>query len=281
MIKDIIVHLDGTPRDEDRLRHAQSIAVAMQAHVTGLFTNPLPDLAALVPMDGAAVAAAAVVNLEDDAKRSGDALEATLNARLARLAVPSALRRIDATPGALPARAAVEARTADLMVFGRPYADDGAALWDSLFETVLFEAGRGVLVVPPLREPSEAIRRVLVCWRDTRESARAVAEAAPLIAQAPRTMVLTIDEGRRETGTGAEAADIARHLTRLGSQVEVRHVQSKDASVCETILDQARRMSADLVVMGGYGHSRAREWLLGGATRDMLNASDVPILMAH
>jgi nucleotide-binding universal stress UspA family protein len=76
-------------------------------------------------------------------------------------------------------------------------------------------------------------------------------------------------------------ADIARHLDRHGTKVEVSLLETGERTVCEVILDQARRMSADLIVMGGYGHSRTREWILGGVTCDMLSMSEFPILMAH
>jgi nucleotide-binding universal stress UspA family protein len=115
-----------------------------------------------------------------------------------------------------------------------------------------------------------------------REAARAVAEAAPLIARATRTQVLVVDPpAMRDGSQGEPAADIARHLGHLGTSVEVGIVESQGRDVSEIMLEQAHRMSADLIVMGGYGHSRAREWMLGGATRDMLSTSDIPILMAH
>jgi len=283
MIKDVLVHLDGTDHDEERLQYAEAIASPFQAHVTGLFTNPVPDIATLIPMDGVAAAAEAAVRIEEDARRAGDTIQQKLAARFARLGVPSEIRRIDGTPGQLPGRAASEARWADLFVASRPYGSNDATAWDSLFEAVLFESGRGVLIVPPRRQPPDAFRRVLVCWRDTREAARAVAEASPVIARATRTVVLTIDaqSANSEDSASEPAADIAKHLDRLGTSVEVSRVESKGREIGEVILDQARRMSADLVVMGGYGHSRAREWMMGGATRDMLSASEFPILMAH
>lgn len=282
MIKDVLVHLDGTPQDEERLQHAEAIASLSQAHVTGLFTNPLPDMPMVAPMDAGAGVAEVLVTLEDEARRSGDTVQQRLTERFAGLGVPSEVRRMDEVPGGLPDRAAAEARWADLFVASRPYDDKGAGQWVNLFEAVLFEGGRGILVVPPNRRPADAIRRVLVCWRNTREAARAVAEASPIIAKAVRTVVLVVDpEPARDGGRDAPAADIAKHLDRLGTSVEVSVVESQGREVSEVILEQARRMSADLIVMGGYGHSRAREWMLGGSTRDMLSSSDVPILMAH
>jgi nucleotide-binding universal stress UspA family protein len=282
MIKDVLVHLDGTPQDEERLQYAEAIASTSQAHVTGLFTNPMPDMPMIAPMDGGVGVAEVLSSLEDEARRTGDAVQQKLAERFARLGTSNEIRRVEEVPGRLSDRAATEARWADLFVTSRPYDDRGATQWADLFETVLFASGRGILVVPPNRRPADAIRRVLVCWRDTREAARAVAEASPIIAKAARTVVLVIDpEPARDGSQSAPAADIAKHLDRLGTSVEVNTIESQGREVSEVILDQARRLSADLIVMGGYGHSRAREWMMGGATRDMLTSSDVPILMAH
>ncbi|WP_194164589.1 universal stress protein [Microvirga thermotolerans] len=281
MIKDVLVHLDGGADDELRLAHAEAIASVSGARVRGLFTNLLPDLAVMTPMDGGAAAAEVIASLDEEARRNGDRTQQRLAERFARLSVPNEVRRLDGTPGQLMNQAVSEARRSDLFVAQRPYDGDGSAPWDDLFESVLFGSGRGIYVVPPGRRPSDAIRRILVAWRDTRETARAIAEAAPLIARAARTCVLAVDPEETASGKPALDLDVARHLERYGTEVEVNLARSDGRAVSEVILDQARRMSADLIVMGGYGHSRAREWILGGTSRDMLERSDLPLLMAH
>jgi len=282
MIKDVLVHLDGSPRDEERLQHAEAIASIWQSHVTGLFTNPTPDIPLIAPMDGGAAAAEIIVSLNEESKGAGDVLQKNLADRMARFSVPNEIRRLDGTPGVLSNEIVTEARWADLLVMSRPYGTDGSERWDAAFEAVLFEGGRGVLLVPPGHRPADAIRRVLVCWRNTREAARAVAEAAPFLEKATKVTILTVDPDQG-TGTGRTepAADIAKHISRFGAPVEVSIAHSQGRDIGEVILDQARRVSADLIVMGGYGHSRAREWILGGATRNTLSTSEIPILMAH
>ena len=282
MLKDILVHLDGSADDELKLQHAEAIATASQGHLTGLFTNPLADLTAVMPLDGGAAAAQVVTDLDEESRRQGNIIQQRLAERFSRLSVPNEVRRVDGTPGQLADRAASEARWADLFVASRPYSRNGSAKWDELFEAVLFESGRGMYVVPPGRKPPDAIRRILVAWCDTRETSRAVAEALPFIEQATRTAVLLVDPQNGTAGEKrASEMDIARHLERHGTRVEVHMVESGASAVSEVILDQARRASADLVVMGGYGHSRAREWVLGGATLEVLENSEFPILMAH
>jgi nucleotide-binding universal stress UspA family protein len=282
MIRDILVHLDGTSRDEERLQHAEAIASISQAYVTGLLTNPLPDVPFIAPMDGGAVAAGLLVSLNEDAQAKGEALQQRLVERMVRLPMPHEIRRLDGTLGQISYDAATEARCRDLFIMSSPYNMDTPEQWNSLFETVLFGSGRSILAVPQGRQPADAIRRVLVCWRDTREAARAVAEATPFIESATRVVLLTVDP---ETRTGAEredpTADIAKHISRYGAPVEVSIEQSRGRDISEVILDQARKISADLIVMGGYGHSRARQWIIGGATRNTLTTSEFPILMAH
>ena len=281
MIKDVSVLLDGSSEDELRLRHAEVIATGSGAHLTGLFLNPLAELAAVMPIDGGGAAAQLVADLDEGVRRQGDVVRQRLSERFSRLSVPSEIRRIDAPPGELVDRAVSEARWSDLFVTSRPY-DNGLSKWKQLFEALLFESGRGIYVVPPGRQPADVIRRILVAWRDTRETARAVAEATPLIEKAPRTAVVLVNpemgtaDAKREPGM-----DIARHLNRHGTAVEIVMLESETKVVSDVLLEQAGRMSADLIVMGAYGHSRAREWVLGGTTVEMLDKSEFPILLAH
>jgi nucleotide-binding universal stress UspA family protein len=282
MIKDILVHLDGSSNDELRLQHAEAIASASQAHLTGLFTNFQANDASAAPFDGSAIAAGVIAELNEQARREGDVSEQRLTEHLARLSVRNEIRRIDGTLGQLARLTASAARCADLFVASRPYDGNDGERWGNLFEAVLFESGRGIYVVPPGRKPSDGIRQVLIAWCNTRETARAIAEATPFIENATRTTVLLVDPERDSVGGQPEPEiEVARHLDRHGTRVEVSLLESGGRPVSEIIRDEARRLSTDLVVMGAYGHSRAREWVLGGATIDMLTCSEIPILKAH
>jgi nucleotide-binding universal stress UspA family protein len=149
-----------------------------------------------------------------------------------------------------------------------------------LAERVIFEGGHAVYLVPPGRKSARSIRNVLVAWRHTRESARAVAEFLPLVGAATTVRIVAVDE--KDAGVKEDKlAAIVNHLNRYGAKVEVSVTDANDAAIASVILDEARRTDADLIVMGAYGHSRFREWILGGVTQDMIARSDVPILMAH
>jgi len=121
----------------------------------------------------------------------------------------------------------------------------------------------------------------MVCWRDTREAARAITESLPILRMAEAVHVVMVDEGLSPDGEQREpGADLARHLDRHGVHVELVHARA-DKGASATLLAQADILKADLVVMGGYGHSRFREWALGGVTLEILTQATAPVLVAH
>jgi nucleotide-binding universal stress UspA family protein len=280
-LRDLMVHLDGTEADETRLQHAESIAAMSGAHLTGIYTNPLPDYG-MVPGDAGGAAGIAMLDVEERIRREGDLTCERLRDRLSRLAVPNDLRRIEHTLGAIFGATAAEARWSDLFVATCPYREDGWANWDDVVEAVLFEGGHGVYLVPPSSKPWKKLNRVLVAWTDTREAARAVTQALPFLRATSDAEIVIVDAADKETATrGYAAADIAAHLDRHGVKVAIRPLEAGKQRVSEMLLDESRRRSADLIVMGAYGHSRWREWIIGGTTREMLASSEIPILMAH
>lgn len=277
MIKDILVYLDGGPEDATRLAYAENIANRQGAHLTGLYCNIIPEM--LVAGNAAMTSAQIIVEMQESAVKSGDDVEEKLKAQLDQLSVPNELRRIDVFASQAGNQVAATARRADLFVASRLYGDhiDNP----ELFETVLFNSGRGCLFVPPGKKPGGDMNTVLVGWRNTRETARALAEALPLLKQAKNVIVaLVLDSAPPEREGEMPGADIARHLDRHGVNVELREITGWD-NAAAALLNEANKSGADLVVMGGYGHSRFREWVLGGVTRDVMNAAEVPVLLAH
>ncbi|MBM6581513.1 universal stress protein [Microvirga sp. BT689] len=277
MIKDIMVHLDGSPEDEIRLEHGQALASPGRAHLIGLFTNQLPDLTVAIPMDGGAAAIQVLTELQDQALKEGDATAKRLTERLAGLQVTGELRRFDETFGALSGKVVDQARCADLFIATRPYGGAETAVWPDLVEAVLFGSGRALLLVPPGRHRQGPIQTVLVAWNGSREAARALREGLDFVEQAARVVVLVVDP----PADTRSYAEVKAHVAHHNVVAEVVTADSRDRAVAEVILEEARRISADLVIMGAYGHTRLREQVFGGATRDMLTASESPILVAH
>jgi nucleotide-binding universal stress UspA family protein len=275
-MKDLVVHLDGSAADSDRLSYAGLLATMFGSHLTGLFTLALPDIGALATPDAAVAAASLFADLEAGMRARADDQAPRIASGLQASALTSDLLRVDGRMEDVIRQSLTSLRCADLFIATTPYRDGEGALWDGLTEAALFASGRGTLLVPPGYRTPDAIRGVLIAWNDTREAARAVAEALPLISRASKVDVVLVD-----AETDAAASDLARYLDRHGAKVTVACVASAGRSVAETILTEARRQSSDLIVMGGYGHSRLREWVMGGTTLDVLQTSTVPLLIAH
>lgn len=276
-MKHILVHLTGGDGDESRLSFAENLAVDHASRVTGILTNPVPDLAMFALPDGGSGAIYAEI-LESTRVR-GEALRAALAERLKLIEVPTDLIGFDQMMSELGRSATATARTADLFVATAPYSDDGEREWGVLVESVLFGSGRGTLILPPKFKSRRPIRKIVVAWQETREAARAVGEALALVSKASCVEIVLVDPDLR--GRNAPASDIARYLSLFNADVVVKSVASGGRSVAEALLEEVAPDTTDLIVMGGYGHSRAREWVLGGTTRDMLTNARVPVLIAH
>ena len=171
------------------------------------------------------------------------------------------------------------ARRFDLAVVGQAEPQTGT-VEDIIAETTLFESGRPMIVVPYIQKAPLKLDKVMVCWDGSRQAARAIGDAMPLLAKAGRVAVVIIanEPGKEDE---IEGADMAQHLARHGLKVEVQRIPGGDVDVADALLSHAADSGADFMVMGGYGHSRLREFVLGGVTRSILRSMTVPALMAH
>jgi len=276
---DVMVHLDGGEEDEIRLAHAELIAALAGGHLTGVYTNMLPDIAFYADGAGGPVFAELAQDLLDQGVKSGKRLQT----RFARLGVSNELRKVEDIPGLLPGLVATEARWADLFVASCPSPSASLHDWARMIEAVMFEGGHSLYLIPRGMKPRSEVRTVMIGWVDTKEAARAVAEALPLLKLATRTELVSVHEPCKGRLGGAEImADIAAHLARHGIDVSAaRTVVTDGLSPADALLDYASDIGADLLVVGGYGHSRTREMIMGGVTRDLLRHMTVPVLMSH
>jgi nucleotide-binding universal stress UspA family protein len=167
-------------------------------------------------------------------------------------------------------------RLFDLVVVGRPVRGHSAPSMNTL-ETALFESGRPVLVAPP-QVPASLGETVLVAWNCSSETARTVALAMPLLARAKRVVVLTVQGG---TVPGPSGLELAQSLVRNGVEAEAIERTSERRLVGETILKEAAALGADLLVKGAYTQSRLRQMIFGGATSHILQAAELPVILAH
>ena len=149
-----------------------------------------------------------------------------------------------------------------------------------IVEGALFGSGRPVVVVPYIQKGGIKFERALVAWDASRSAARAVADAMPFLAKAQAIDVVIVASEQPKSDE-VPGADIGHHLARHGLKVEVKRIVATDTDVANTLLSHAADTAAELMVMGGYGHSRLREFVLGGATRGILSAMTIPVLMSH
>jgi nucleotide-binding universal stress UspA family protein len=171
------------------------------------------------------------------------------------------------------------ARSFDIVVVGQPERENTAA--DEIIdEGALFESARPVIVVPFIHKGGLKLERVMVGWDGSRAATRAIADAMPLMKKAKQIDIVMVANGRPKSDE-LPGADLGEHLARHGLNVDVKRIASPDIDVASTILSYAADASTDLIVMGGYGHSRLREFILGGVTRGILESMTVPVLMSH
>jgi nucleotide-binding universal stress UspA family protein len=280
MIKDLVVNLGlGKSRDKPRdvaAEFAISIAEAFDAHLAGIAFayEPVvpPSLMGGIPAEAIdaqwaaseGTANDAIAGFEAAAKRAGIAWED---------------RKLAASIAGAGDLFGHLARRFDLAVTAQAEPKSSAAQ-DLIIEGALFGSGRPVVVVPYIQESGLALKQVMICWDGSRPAARAVADAMPFLTRAEAIDVVTVVSGR-ETSDEIPGIDMGEHLARHGLNVEVKRIVSTDVDVPNTLLSHAADTAADFMVMGGFGHSRLREFVLGGATRGILAAMTVPTLMSH
>jgi nucleotide-binding universal stress UspA family protein len=279
MIRDLFMPLTGTPGDTPALAAALVLAKALPAHLSIVqpFAMPAPTIEpwGMAPD---------ITDLYAELRGEAIAYSERFRARLEQEGVSFDLRLAESLFMEAPDVAALQARYADMGVTVAPVAGeprDRAAL-RRLFGALLFDSGRPVLAVPPDRPIEWPIRRATVAWMPTREGTRALHDALPLLAHAAAVDVVTVEPERGDFGHGDwPGADIAAHLARHGVRVDTTTLPRQDQTIAGVLLRYAAERGAQLLVAGGYGHSRFREWMLGGVTGELLGATHVPILFAH
>jgi nucleotide-binding universal stress UspA family protein len=282
-VKDILVHLDVDPRCAVRLAIAADLARGCGAHLTGVFVVDIPNADYLYG-GGLPVAGMGPDKMIDvmiaQARVAAEPVEAAFREALRIRGLSGEWRIVE---GYTPSVISTEARYADLVVVGQPddpRRDDYRTR--ATAETVLMTSGRPMLSVPFAGEFPVLTEHVLVAWKAGREATRAVHDALPLLRQAHRVTVLTINaRGSHAEEAGEGHPDIVRHLVRHGVKAEARSTVADGIANGEALLSYASDISATMIVAGGYGHSRARELIFGGVTRTLLAEMTVPVLFSH
>lgn len=276
MIRDILVNLSQGTDSDRAAAFATSLAAKFSAHLTGLAVTYEIDVPPFYM--GALPTDFLETQMQENTAAAAAAGEAFV-ARAAAAGVTHDVRTLNGSLGIAASSLAEMSRAYDLTVVAQPDPDKPGPE-EVIAETVLLESGRAVLVVPYVQRDGYGGGRAFVAWDGSRAAARALAEGLPLLHRAAKVEVLRVMRAGDED-TGCD--DVLRHLARHGLSATTRtlHVGSGEPSIAQTILNEVSDQGADLVVMGGYGHSRLRELVMGGVTREILSAMTVPVLMAH
>lgn len=275
MIKDIVVNLGLGDRDPAG-EFAVSLAETFEAHVLGVAFAYEPVIPGSV-MGG--IPPEFIETQRAESEKAARAALARFEAATKRSGLSAETRVLTASISAAAEQLGRIARRFDIAVVGQPERDK--SMPDEVIdEGVLFESGRPVIFVPYIFKGAAKLDRVMVCWDGGRAATRAVADSLPLLKKAKQVEIVIVATGRPKSDE-VPGADLGQHLARHGLKVDVKRITSPDIDVPSTILSYAADSSADMIVMGGYGHSRLREFVLGGATRGLLESMTVPVLMSH
>lgn len=271
----LLVAVEDGSESDSRLELACDLSVAFDAHLTGLCAGsiapPLYD-----PLAGGAMVGELLTLYRDMAEADVERARSRFFEVVQAREVEAGWRGEIGFPGEVCSRAA---RAADLIILGgrNPKAPTHAPD----VSDVLMGCGRPVLVTPPKRLRNPVGEHVLVAWKDCRESRLALAAAVPLLKRAEGVtlyMVCTEDENAQADG---ELADVVQFLARHEIFAEPVIALRGEAPTARQILDEALARDSGLIVAGGYGHARLREWALGGVTRDLINDSPICLCLAH
>jgi nucleotide-binding universal stress UspA family protein len=276
MIKDLVVNLGGGGSPDVTAGFAISMAKAYGAHVVGVafvFEPVIPgSLLGGIPTD------LIEVQREENAK-AAEAAVASFQAAAGAAGVSAETRLLDASIAGAADLFGRIARRFDIAVVGQAQRDQGVSE-ELLIEGALFGSGRPVIVVPRTQTQAMALDQVMICWDGSRPAARAIGDAIPLLERA-KSIEIVVVTGERDKSGEITGANMKRHLARHGINVEIKRIPAGQVDAQTAILAHAANSGAEFIVMGGYGHSRLREFILGGVTRGILRSMPVPVLMSH
>ena len=277
MIKDIIVHLEHQAARDPARDFAVTIAEIFDAHLAAFAFTYAPDFPGYVMLEiPSDIVAQMIAASEKAALAAIERFEAD-----ARRSLISAEHRLIKTAAATaPVLLSVLARRFDLSVLmqSEPNRVDN----DHMIETTLFESGRPLIVVPYIQQDGLKLDHVVCCWDGSRAAARAINDGLPLLTKAMTVdLLIVLNEKTNTSPNEIRGAEMAKHLARHDVKVQIVTVPAADIDVTNAILSYVADVSGTLIVMGGYGHAKLREMILGGVTRGMLQSMTVPVFMSH
>ncbi len=271
--KTIVVHVDVDPNRDERLAIGERLASRHDGHLIGLHPAEPPYLPPSLGELAGPVEAEMIEAQRQAARGRAEDLQAVFEQRFGDRRLSTEWRTEEGEPATVLAR---HGRYADLLVV--PQGEEGSVFPDaSLAERIILEGSCPVLMVPRDGSFPNFGDTVLIAWNDSREATRAVRAAMPLLVDAQKVVLLQVDP---PDGSDAQVIDKATQLARHGIRADVHHTVSAGVPIGEVLLSSIADHDASALVMGAYGHTRLREWVLGGATRSVLSSMTVPTLLS-
>ncbi|MCA6106291.1 universal stress protein [Bradyrhizobium cenepequi] len=255
-----------------------SLAAACQAELEAIAIGYEASSIPMAAEGGAAVASIYEIERQRALERAEGSLR-VFEAQAKNAGISYRCRAISALPGEAADIGGAAARLHDLTIVSQPERDRDT-FDNNLAQEILFEAGGPVLFIPYMFKGAFTAKRIGICWDGSRLAARAVHDAMPFLKAADAVTVITVNEDEN-VASEASPTHLARYLAQTGVPVRLTSLKMDDSEIQAGILSLAADESLDLLVMGGYGHSRLKETVLGGVTRDMLRAMTTPTLMSH
>ncbi len=277
-IKNILVHVDRTDSMDKTIDAANSLAAQLDAHLTGLILairTTIPSYA------GATIPQEILDELWAQQMAQAKETKAHFLKRVEAIGRSAECRVESCYGNAVTSILGLHARYADLLVLGQQD-PAGTAATPNLVEHVVLESGRPLLVIPYIGTRANLGKHVAVAWDASREAARAVSDAMPLMEKAERVTVVAINPEKSAAVHGDEpGADIALHLSRHGINCDVQRSSYSDLAVGDALLSRLADLDCDLLVMGAYGHNRWRQLILGGTTETIVKQMTIPVFLSH
>ncbi|MEH2568684.1 universal stress protein [Bradyrhizobium sp. AZCC 2289] len=280
MFKNILVHIPTERSVRPVVDAAVSLATARRSHLDAIAIGYESMSAVGMVVEGGGAAVAAVMGVEHDRalERANAAISVfEIEAKLANIAYGA--RTLAAIPAEAEETMGELARLYDLTVVLQPEASHSS--YDNIIpQAILFNSGGPMLMVPYIHKGQLDARHVGIAWDGSRLAARALRDALPFLTAAHAVTVIAVNEDRHDDNE-ASSDQIVAHLARRGIKARAERLTADRENVHGTILSIAADIDVGLLVMGGYGHSRLRERILGGVTRGIFESMTVPVLMSH
>jgi nucleotide-binding universal stress UspA family protein len=277
MLKNLLVHIPSERLVRPVVDGAVSLALTRAAHLDAVSVGYETANVSLAVDGGAAVAAVYEIQHERALARANAAL-AVFETEARNAGIAYGLQALTDLPFEAAANVSASARLYDLAIVLQPE-PDASTFDNTLPQEILFQSGGPVLFIPYTHKGPFEPRRIGIAWDGSRLAARALRDAAPFLAHAQTITIISVNEA--PAPAEASAAALTTHLARRGLAAHTERMTADHADIQPTILSIAADAGLDLIVMGGYGHSRLHERILGGVTRGMLQSMTVPTLMSH